>query len=277
MSNIKSFCKIILFCAVSVLFAGCPNDPDDNTNPDIGKGKYFDQLVGTTWVHKTSVIYDEDGKVTSSYDYSTYSTYMTAYSFYYMFRSELKDDMSQFGYNFYELYVDHPKEKKTTVSLWSYWPTKDSISFQSYHGYITKLTNNELVLKMFYSDSKGYAIDTFEKAGERIHYVADGGDSSSGGGGSSSGYKPEVTNFDFTATRNSIKVTFTIDSKPTSASIYYGESSATKSAGDVSIIGNSVTARASGLKSGTKYYFKITVKNNYGSTTSDGWPATTLY
>lgn len=103
------------------------------------------------------------------------------------------------------------------------------------------------------------------------------------GGGSSSpdsgseGYAPEVTGFDYTSTKNSIKVTFQTDSRPSSASIYYGENDANKSAGGVNIIGNSVTANVSGLKSGTKYYFKCVVKNSYGSTTSDGWPASTLY
>lgn len=104
----------------------------------------------------------------------------------------------------------------------------------------------------------------------------------SGGGGGVSpgtgtdGYAPEVIDFDFTSTKSSIKVTFKTDTRPTSASIYYGENNANKSVGGVNIIGNSVTATVSGLKSGTKYYFKCVVKNSYGSTTSDGWPASTL-
>ncbi len=44
MSNIKSFCKIILFCAVSVLFAGCPNDPDDD---DIFEPSYEDDITSS--------------------------------------------------------------------------------------------------------------------------------------------------------------------------------------------------------------------------------------
>lgn len=277
MSDLSKVLGILLLCSLSVLFTACPNDPDDDiTNPVIGKGKYFDQLVGTTWVHKSTKMYDGSGKLTSSYDHSTSSIYMTAKDIYYMFRSDLKYDMSSFGYNIYGLYVDIPDERKTTVSSWEYWTAKDSISFQAYHGYVTKLTSNELVLKMFFSDSKGYAIDTFEKAGERIHYV-DAGGSSSSGGGSSSDDAPNVTGFDFTATKTSIKVTFNVSSRPTSASIYYGERSATKSAGTPTIIGTSVTTTVNGLKSGTKYYFKCTVKNSNGSSTSDNWPAMTLY
>lgn len=269
---------IITMCSLCVLFTACPDGSDDDiSNPEIGKGKYFDQLVGTTWVDKTCKIYDANGKLTSSYDWTKYSTYMTEYDIYYMFRSNLTDDMSKFGYNAYELYVDHPRERSTTVSSWGYWPAKDSISFQAYGGYITKLTSNELVLKQFFSDSQGYAIDTFEKAGERIHYVDNGGGSSDGGGGSSSDDAPYVTGFDFTATKTSIKVTFRVSSRPTSASIYYGENSATKSAGTPNIIGTSVIATVNGLKSGTKYYFKCTVKNSNGSSTSDNWPAMTQY
>lgn len=97
-----------------------------------------------------------------------------------------------------------------------------------------------------------------------------------GGGGNTSGDVPYVIGFDFTATKTSIKVSFTIDSKPTSASVYYGESSANKSAGTPTIVGKTVTATVNGLKSGTKYYFKCTVRNSNGSSTSDNWPAMTL-
>lgn len=109
----------------------------------------------------------------------------------------------------------------------------------------------------------------------KTSYNSGGG--SSGGGGSSSGDAPYVTGFDYTATKTSIKVSFSVDSRPTSASVYYGESSANKSAGAPTIVGKTVTATVNGLKSGTKYYFKCTVKNSNGSSTSDNWPAMTLY
>lgn len=96
-------------------------------------------------------------------------------------------------------------------------------------------------------------------------------------GGSSKGDAPYVISFDYTATKNSISVTFYTDIKPTSASIYYGETSADKSAGSVSIISKSVSVKVSNLKSGTKYYFKCKLTNEYGSSTSDAWPAMTNY
>lgn len=87
---------------------------------------------------------------------------------------------------------------------------------------------------------------------------------------------PYVTSFDFSATKTSITVKFMCSEKPNKASIMYGEGSATKTLSS-SIAGKQVSATATGLKSGTKYYFKCTVSNQNGSSTSDGWPATTNY
>lgn len=97
------------------------------------------------------------------------------------------------------------------------------------------------------------------------------------GGGTTSGEAPNVTSFDYTATSNSLTVKFYTDEKPTSASVYYGENSATKSAGTPTIASKQVSVTVRGLKSGTKYYFKCIVRNEYGSSTSDGWPAMTYY
>ena len=105
-----------------------------------------------------------------------------------------------------------------------------------------------------------------------------GGGSGSGSGsdGGSDGEAPYVTSFSFTATKSSITVKFMCNEKPTSATVKYGESSATKSVSS-SITGKQVSATASGLKAGTKYYFKCTVKNSYGSSTSDEYSAITNY
>lgn len=87
---------------------------------------------------------------------------------------------------------------------------------------------------------------------------------------------PYVTSFDFTATKSSITVKFMCSERPTSATIKYGTSSPTSTASS-SISGKQVSATVSGLKSGTKYYFKCTVKNSYGSSSSDTFSAITNY
>lgn len=97
------------------------------------------------------------------------------------------------------------------------------------------------------------------------------------GENNSFGEAPNVTSFDYTATSNSLTVKFYTDERPTSASVYYGENSATKSAGTPTIASKQVSVTVRGLKSGTKYYFKCIVRNEYGSSTSDGWPAMTFY
>ena len=96
------------------------------------------------------------------------------------------------------------------------------------------------------------------------------------GGGTSSGDAPYVTDFTFTATKTSITVKFMCSERPNSATISYGESSANKTL-STSIAGKQVSATATGLKSGTKYYFKCKVSNQNGSSTSDGWTAITNY
>lgn len=105
-----------------------------------------------------------------------------------------------------------------------------------------------------------------------------GGGSGSGSGNDSGndGETPYVTSFDFTATKSSITVKFMCNERPTSATIKYGTSTPSSTASS-SISGKQVSATVSGLKSGTKYYFKCTVKNSYGSSTSDTFSAMTNY
>jgi hypothetical protein len=78
----------------------------------------------------------------------------------------------------------------------------------------------------------------------------------------SDGDAPRIISFTYTATKNSITVKFMATDKPTSATIKYGESSATKSLSS-SITNKQISATARGLKSGTKYYFKCTWKLYY--------------
>ena len=101
-------------------------------------------------------------------------------------------------------------------------------------------------------------------------------DDDDNGGNNPSNETPYITSFTYTATKNSITVKFMATERPTSATIKYGENSATKTL-SASITNKQISATATGLKAGTKYYFKCTVKNSNGSSTSDEYPAMTNY
>lgn len=97
-----------------------------------------------------------------------------------------------------------------------------------------------------------------------------------GGGGSSTGERPYITSYNFKATKTSITVEFMCNERPTSAIVKYGTSSPTSTISST-ISGKQVSATVSGLKAGTKYYFKCTVSNQYGSSSSDIVSAMTNY
>lgn len=101
-------------------------------------------------------------------------------------------------------------------------------------------------------------------------------DNDGGSSGSQTNEPPYVISFDFSATKTSITVKFMCNERPSSATVKYGTSSPSSTISS-SISGKQVTATASGLKAGTKYYFKCTVKNSYGSSTSDTFSAITNY
>ena len=103
-----------------------------------------------------------------------------------------------------------------------------------------------------------------------------GNEDGNGDNSGNDGEPPYVTSFDFTATKSSITVKFMCNERPSSATIKYGTSSPSSTTSS-SISGKQVSATVSGLKSGTKYYFKCTVSNSYGSSTSDTFTAITNY
>ncbi len=96
----------------------------------------------------------------------------------------------------------------------------------------------------------------------------DNWNSGSDGGGSSSAEAPSFYDFSYTCTETSVSVIFATDPKATRATIYYGNSSPTKSV-TTTISGRMISARITGLTKGTKYYVKCVASNSYGSTTSD--------
>lgn len=107
-------------------------------------------------------------------------------------------------------------------------------------------------------------------------YSDSGGDT--GDGNISSPYKPDVWLMDYTAYTDKIKVIFRFDSdeKITSAKVYYGTSSPSKSV-NATVSGTSMTATVTGLKSGTKYVFQASATNSAGTGYSDITTLMTLY
>lgn len=144
------------------------------------------------------------------------------------------------------------------------------MQFIDFYNYIDELNNSEMILRSRtdYRPSTRY----FTK----IPYTGIGSDGGNNEGGSNKGEPPYVTDFSYTATKTSITVKFMATERPTSATIRYGSSSATSKISE-SIINKQISATASGLKAGTKYFFKCTVTNAYGSTTSAEYPAYTNY
>ena len=131
---------------------------------------------------------------------------------------------------------------------------------------ISSLTSSSMTLV----DSDGKDTRYFSKVSYRE--IGDEGPS----GGSSYRDAPYITDFTFTATKTSITVKFMCSERPSSATVSFGESSANKTLTS-SIAGKQVSATATGLKAGTKYYFKCKVSNQNGSSTSDSWSAITNY
>lgn len=94
--------------------------------------------------------------------------------------------------------------------------------------------------------------------------------------GDSSYETPYVTSFSYNATQTSITVQFNVNVRPTSATVKYGTGTPSSSVSS-SISGKKVIAKVQGLKKGTKYYFRCTVSNTNGSSTSDVYSAMTFY
>lgn len=122
---------------------------------------------------------------------------------------------------------------------------------------ITKLTNDELV------HEGGVCKQT-------TYYTKNTG--GGGGGGNSSYELPDIGLMDYDAWSNSIKVVYKIynkeESQVSSAKVYYGTSNNPTSSVNATISGVLITARITGLTSGTKYYVKCAATGPAGTTTT---------
>lgn len=102
-------------------------------------------------------------------------------------------------------------------------------------------------------------------------------------GNSQSGDSGDVEDFDeinFTSTSytNKITVNFYFSDRVSSATIKYGTTPSCSSSKTASILAKSAYATITGLKPGTKYYFKCVAKSKSGkSCTTSEYPVMTLY
>lgn len=154
-----------------------------------------------------------------------------------------------------------------------YWSSTSSSStkayclhFSSSDGTISAGTNNKY---------NGYLV---RGVITNPNYSGSGGSSGGGssGGGGSSTESLYFTNFNYTATQTSVTVKFYTNERASSATIKYGEHSASSSA-SATITNKEISATIRGLKMGTKYYVKCTARNSSGSVTSDDYPVMTNY
>ena len=242
-------------------------DDDDNgmTNQD---AQYERMLMGTSWVQDKEVIFGDDGKEIVNHNEGTL-TFGYDHEWYLIKLWNKYDAYGEWGVKngIYDYSIKSNNYGDAAVLR--------GIIASIYFGFarIRELTDSKLILESTVEGSRNYG--EFHKVSYR-EGSKNFDDNESGGGGSSSGEPPYVTSFDFSATKTSITVKFMCNERPTSATVKYGTSSPSKTTSS-SISGKQVSATVSGLKSGTKYYFKCTVKNSNGSSTSDTFTAITNY
>lgn len=261
----KNYLIIVLPIIMGMLFfASC--EKSDSESGD----ETFNKLLGT-WKLTHYTDYDNEGNVTNDFDSQVGTSY---YTFTYQ---TYENDPSE-----YLCISDYISLSNNVSSYKWYWTYSNNyIGGTMVSGEVISVNGSQLLLKKEFYDGNGYQVTTYVKASEPEHVFnsgggTSGGDTGEGGGGTSGGDAPYITSFNSTSTKTSITVKFMCSERPTSATIKYGTSSASITASS-SIAGKQVSATVSGLKAGTKYYFKCTVKNQYGSSTSDEYPAMTNY
>ena len=276
--------EFMCFC-----FCSCSDDepvsPSVNTNDDddgLNLNDYNKKLIDTSWRLEKMIHYNYNNTKSTSYKYNGVIEFSKDLYTY-------KVDLSS-GYSYTntekKMYLDG-----VHVGYWEYDKEGLSMFFKdeweeqhetfSYGATYMSVTINGSALTLIksYPDVNSRYVWTYSlvRRGDYNIIVNSNTNNDNNGGSSGKGDVPYITEFTFTATKSSITVKFMATEKPTSATIKYGETSATTKTLSSTIINKQISATANGLKSGTKYYFKCTVKNSFGSSTSDVFPAITNY
>lgn len=276
---------IMMVAVMSIGFTSCGDDDDDNISETSSSGNSYSnndielkrKLAGTSWKIVKKTIDDRIDDVSGTITFTS------------------KSEVAQF-YDAVDPYCLHTIKlcgKYNRPGQWwvnngklfmylSYLDNETVLDRASSHidsqypmeSVVTNISNNSLTLEeksstgtiyRYYLSKTSYAEATY------FDTFAEGGNS-----GVNSKEAPRVISFDFTASKTSITVKFMCNERPTSATVKYGTSSPSNTLSS-SISAKQVSATATGLKAGTKYYFKCIVKNGNGSSTSDTYPAMTLY
>lgn len=281
---------IVVGIFTSITLTSCPDGPDDPIDNDEDKDNVVNEykvkqlistLKGSTWrmtstvasvpnaslrVYFTDQVYAE-GKNDNDEDFKW---------FYINTDGDEKDgfwgyEYSSFNNNyFFDFYIGKLKSDGSISSSLSLREKYGVVLSDYYFDHISVSTNKVEINEPGYNP---YTI-TFIKEGNGN--LINGG--SSGSGGSSNSGDFYETNFNSTEYTTKIKVDFYFSEKLSSATIKYGTTSSCSSSKSATVSGVCATATISGLKSGTKYYFKCTAKSKNGESCTTGvYPAMTNY
>lgn len=284
--------KLLLLWAIIMPFAfyscGDNNDdgedilditPEDQYTIDEQTKYLSSRLFNTSWTYQYTEIYNNNG----SY-YRTHSEFANKFTL--TFSNEIC------GNNMYKLIVNGNSD---SFNWWRIDENGVNYSTHGYiydiakmtnreraqwaecggfihNGYISTQTNSKLIIKTFYSDGINYDQHIFTASSNS------GGGSGNNSGGSGDIEEFYETNFSSTAYKNKITVNFYFSDRVTSATIKYGTTSSCSSSKSATVSAKSAYATISGLKSGTKYYFKCVAKSKTGqSCTTLVYPVMTNY
>lgn len=282
MKTFKQYLSIVMLLCITIILTACPNDPEvspetNNTDSTGGteKSEYVrnmeSKLKDTSWqLTKNTNSRGSIVNPTLGGKISLYST-LDSNKNYNMSYSNVKYDDKNMSGNGSWKFTDDERLMILADGREHGGPEMSMLITHILGGsssVIEKLTDNELVLRHDFDDG------SWEKHFySRITFI-----NNDSGNNEDTGEAPQFVNYNFTATQNSITVNFYTDVAVSSGTIKYGttQTSQTKSA-SASVASHLISATVNNLKLGTKYYFKCTAKNKYGSTTSDVYPAMTNY
>lgn len=289
--TLSKYFKIILALLLIFTLASCGSDNEQDSDQLDNYGKYqhiYESLKNTKWKLSSSKDYkkNKNGKWEIERDYKSKSPSKFLNNI--MFFSDEPSPLQVRS-----LKLIHSALKKE--GLW--WINDDGSLYMDNNNFFTDkesgLTNIEYAqftnLFPLYADS--YELEdnhlTFINESENgfrheFKYTKVGSGNSGSGSGEIGDDQPsddelEIGFYDFSATKSTLKVEYRIYSgNVKSAKIYNGTSSPSRSV-SATVNGKMITARISGLKSGTTYYVKCVANGNGGSTTSETTKCITSY
>lgn len=276
--NLRNLLSIMMVAVVSYFIVSCGDDDEkigyysgiqtpNNGNSSSMDATYENQLTGTSWKQSSCAIYYSNGDVETKIS-NAIVTYSSNHVWYIIGIS---------GYNGWGTW-----KVENGVIEWDATGNNGGMNNPSFRGIlvasnfgprkIVSLTDNKMRL-VWPNNDKDWVEYT------RVSYQepsdAGSGSGTSGGSGSST-ESLYFTNFNYTATQTSVTVKFYTNERASSATIKYGEYSASSSA-SATITNKEVSATIRNLKKGTKYYVRCTARNSNGSVTSDDYPVMTNY